>query len=329
MISPSWTPRTSSYAAAFPNEKNVFRVDAGRGGAHQRDGLGDIIAATFAAYLSLLACEQLRTDCAYTGMPVRLLAAVRVALGPKGEAVTALRTPPFADELGGLRVGTASDAGVPVATFPRWLLCPACRLLAPIRSHLFELDVDRYRPERSCYVHRSCLKSRKAEAIPVRFLLACKSGHLDDFPWAGDACYNSGLAIGAQLLFEGSEEIEPTPGLGLLPGQVTWLRADQRLPHIGWNEVRFERPSALTAGLPVQGCPFYHVHSFVCRPEDQRNVVATAEYGERFATIVRRESVFGVQFHPEKSSRDGLSLLKRFLALRGASRPDDVTCPAA
>jgi imidazole glycerol-phosphate synthase subunit HisH len=126
-----------------------------------------------------------------------------------------------------------------------------------------------------------------------------------------------GICLGMQLLFDGSEELEPTAGLGLLGGQVRWLRTDQRLPHIGWNEVRFERPSALTGGLPADGRPFYHVHSLAPRPDAAGDVVATTEYGERFATIVQRDNVAGVQFHPDKSSADGLRLLANFLALCG------------
>jgi glutamine amidotransferase len=122
-----------------------------------------------------------------------------------------------------------------------------------------------------------------------------------------------GICLGMQLLFDGSEELEPTAGLGLLPGQVMWLRTNQRLPHIGWNEVRFERRSTLTEGLPAGGCAFYHVHSLAPRPSEPGDVVGSTEYGERFATIVRRANVAGVQFHPEKSSRDGLRLLANFL----------------
>jgi glutamine amidotransferase len=126
-----------------------------------------------------------------------------------------------------------------------------------------------------------------------------------------------GICLGMQLLFDGSEEIEPTPGLGLLPGQVTWLKAEQRLPHIGWNEVRFERPSRLTEGLPPAGVPFYHVHSLAARPERAPDTVGTTEYGERFATIVENGNVAGVQFHPEKSSGHGLRLLANFVSRCG------------
>jgi glutamine amidotransferase len=121
-----------------------------------------------------------------------------------------------------------------------------------------------------------------------------------------------------QLLFEHSEELEPTPGLGVLPGRVTGIAAGRlRVPHIGWNEVRWERPSALTLGLPAYGCPFYHVHSYAARPKAEADVVGTTEYGERFATVVERDHVFGVQFHPEKSSRHGLELVGNFVRLCG------------
>ena len=123
-----------------------------------------------------------------------------------------------------------------------------------------------------------------------------------------------GICLGMQLLFDGSEELEGTAGLGLIAGEVTRLRAGGlRIPHIGWNEVRFERRPPLLANLPERGCPFYHVHSYAARPADQETVVGTTEYGERFATAVGRGSVFAVQFHPEKSSLNGLRMLDGFV----------------
>jgi glutamine amidotransferase len=132
-----------------------------------------------------------------------------------------------------------------------------------------------------------------------------------------------GICLGMQLLFEASEELEPTSGLGLLPGRVTALATGGlRVPHIGWNDVRLER------ACPLMQAPaaFYHVHSFAARPEDPEDIVATADYGERFATVVARGNVYGVQFHPEKSSLDGLALLAAFADLagarNGAGKPD-------
>jgi imidazole glycerol-phosphate synthase subunit HisH len=124
-----------------------------------------------------------------------------------------------------------------------------------------------------------------------------------------------GICLGMQLLFDRSEELGSTAGLGLIGGEVTWLdSAGLRIPHIGWNEVRFERSSPLTEGLRPGGAPFYHVHSLAPRPRDPADIVGSTEYGERFATIVAREQIRGVQFHPEKSSADGLRLLGNFVA---------------
>jgi glutamine amidotransferase len=130
---------------------------------------------------------------------------------------------------------------------------------------------------------------------------------------AGSGTPLLGICLGMQLLFESTTEHEGATGLGLLPGAVTALVAP-KLPHIGWNEVVFERPGALTEGLG-DAAAFYHVHSFVCRAAAEGDVVGRGDYGERFVSIVERGSVMGAQFHPEKSSRDGLALLRNFAAM--------------
>jgi glutamine amidotransferase len=128
-----------------------------------------------------------------------------------------------------------------------------------------------------------------------------------------------GICLGMQLLFESSTEHEGATGLGLLAGTVTRLDAPGlKVPHIGWNVVTFERESALIAGLG-DSAAFYHVHTFACRPQDQADVVGRGEYGERFVSLVERGNVMGAQFHPEKSSLDGLALLRNFVGARVAA----------
>jgi imidazole glycerol-phosphate synthase subunit HisH len=119
-----------------------------------------------------------------------------------------------------------------------------------------------------------------------------------------------GICLGMQLLFESSDEHDGAAGLGLLPGTVRYLNAP-KLPHIGWNLVSWERDSPLNEGLAGPRA-FYHVHSLAPQTDA---VLGWGEYGERFATVVGRDNVFGVQFHPEKSSADGLALLANFTRL--------------
>jgi imidazole glycerol-phosphate synthase subunit HisH len=128
-----------------------------------------------------------------------------------------------------------------------------------------------------------------------------------------------GICLGMQLLFEYSEEHAGAAGLALLAGTVTRLEAPGlKVPHIGWNRVTFARPSVLTGGLG-DAAAFYHVHSYACRPRDESDVVGRGEYGERFVSIVEHGNVMGAQFHPEKSSLDGLALLRNFTSARVAA----------
>jgi hypothetical protein len=110
----------------------------------------------------------------------RLLAAVRRVLGPQVER---LRIPPFVREEGANPMSAEGKIGVPVRPFPRWLRCVKCGLLAEYDSGLFDIQPSPYRPENTHFVHSNCEKGKKADAVPARFLLACRNGHLDDFPW--------------------------------------------------------------------------------------------------------------------------------------------------
>lgn len=140
-----------------------------------------------------------------------------------------------------------------------------------------------------------------------------------------------GSCMGMQLLFDSSDEHDRATGLGLLRGAVRRLEAGSlKLPHIGWNEVRWTRESPLVEGLPNPST-FYHVHSFVPHPDDAGDVLGVSDYGVEFVSVVARENVFGAQFHPEKSSTHGLALLRNFARIcareaggatrTGASRP--------
>jgi glutamine amidotransferase len=120
-----------------------------------------------------------------------------------------------------------------------------------------------------------------------------------------------GICLGLQLLFESSSELGGASGLSLLEGPVAALRAEGlKVPHIGWSPVRWKQESRLTEGIESE-TPFYFVHSFAPLPRDA-DLLGSAVYGERFGCAAERGNVFGVQFHPEKSSAAGLRLLANF-----------------
>ena len=120
-----------------------------------------------------------------------------------------------------------------------------------------------------------------------------------------------GICLGLQLLFDSTTELGGARGLGLLGGEVAELEAGGlKVPHIGWSPLRWERDSRLAEGIESE-TPFYFVHSFAPRI-GPGELLGSAEYGARFACAAERDNVFGVQFHPEKSSSAGLRLLSNF-----------------
>jgi glutamine amidotransferase len=122
-----------------------------------------------------------------------------------------------------------------------------------------------------------------------------------------------GICLGMQLLFESSTELGGAEGLGLLRGAVGPLDSDGlKIPQIGWNDVRWRPDNGFSDGLP-ECTAMYHVHSFAAKPADDSVVAGTAVYGSEFVTAVAQGRLFGVQFHPEKSSADGLALLGNFV----------------
>jgi glutamine amidotransferase len=120
-----------------------------------------------------------------------------------------------------------------------------------------------------------------------------------------------GICVGMQVLFEHQEEGN-TQGLGLLPGRVRSLVGPVKVPHMGWNRSRVVREGP--AGDLGDDPYVYFVHSYIAEPADEADIAAATHYGEEFPSIVVRNNVWGTQFHPEKSGRDGLEFIRRFVA---------------
>jgi len=120
-----------------------------------------------------------------------------------------------------------------------------------------------------------------------------------------------GVCVGMQMLFEESEEFGTTRGLGILPGKVRRFREDQLVPQVGWNSIRQCRAHPLFNGI-ANDAFFYFVHSYYCEPRDSETILGVTEYGSTYASVVARDNVAGVQFHPEKSQAMGLRMLANF-----------------
>lgn len=125
-----------------------------------------------------------------------------------------------------------------------------------------------------------------------------------------------GICLGLQLLFESSEEAPGVEGLGLLPGRILRLpeKKDLKIPHIGWNSLRFPYQGRLFQGI-AEGAYVYFVHSYYLQAKEPQIVKAETEYGTLIHASVERDNLFACQFHPEKSSEVGLKILQNFLEI--------------
>lgn len=125
-----------------------------------------------------------------------------------------------------------------------------------------------------------------------------------------------GICIGMQFLFDESEEMGQHQGLGLIPGRVVHFNINRpsplKIPHMGWNQLEHDGSHFLLQGVEP-GAYTYFVHSYHCVPEDPNWIVARTEYGRPFCAIVARENVYGIQFHPEKSHKIGLRIIRNFV----------------
>lgn len=123
-----------------------------------------------------------------------------------------------------------------------------------------------------------------------------------------------GICLGLQLLFERSDESDGVKGLGLLPGEILRIPGEPELkiPHIGWNSLKFPVRGRLFQGIPEDSY-VYFVHSYYLKAEDESIVTATTQYGTLIHASVEKDNIFACQFHPEKSSEVGLAILKNFI----------------
>ena len=147
----------------------------------------------------------------------------------------------------------------------------------------------------------ACMRALRASGLEV----ATKRAATDGRPFLG-------ICIGMQMLFDGSDESPGVAGLRVLRGRVTRLPANERLPQMGWNTLDIESGSRACAHLPDPAW-LYFVHSYAPEPTDAGVVAAWCDYGRRFAAAVEPGPVWATQFHPEKSGKVGLQLLRNFV----------------
>ncbi len=171
-------------------------------------------------------------------------------------------------------------------------------------------------PEEIAQVDALVLPGVGAFGDCVRSLAA--SGMWDDvLAWAKSERPFFGICVGYQMLFDASEEAPGEKGLGVFPGQVRKFsdRHGLKIPQIGWNTVKVLQPDApLLSGI-AEGDYVYFVHSYYAAPEDPSIIALETSYGDIFAAAVARGNLLATQFHPEKSQRAGLRMLKNFVAL--------------
>ena len=122
-----------------------------------------------------------------------------------------------------------------------------------------------------------------------------------------------GICLGLQVLFRSSEEAAQLHGLNVLPGIVSALPRNVKLPHMGWNQLEQRRESSLLAGIDA-GAYFYFAHSYAAL-DSNGTTVATCSHGAEFAAVIEHRNIFAVQFHPEKSGNPGARLLQNFLRI--------------
>ncbi len=121
-----------------------------------------------------------------------------------------------------------------------------------------------------------------------------------------------GICLGLQILFEKSEENKNVSGLSIFPGKVIKFKSKSiKIPHIGWNQILIKKRNRLLKNVKNNSF-FYFVHSFYVKPSDSKIISTITSYGENFVSSVSKDNIYGVQFHPEKSQKEGLKIIKNF-----------------
>ncbi|ADH98617.1 imidazole glycerol phosphate synthase subunit HisH [Salisediminibacterium selenitireducens] len=182
---------------------------------------------------------------------------------------------------------------------------------------------------RDCFLSEDPEELKKADCLILPGVGAFKDG-MDELgkrglvpfihEWIEDGKPLLGICLGMQLLFDESEENGPTKGLSVLPGKVKkFPGGDYKVPHMGWNELTFEQPAhPVLQGL--DGGHVYFVHSYFVVADRKEILIASAEYGgEQVTAVAGRDNVWGTQFHPEKSSVVGMTMLKNFVEYKGGA----------
>ena len=128
-----------------------------------------------------------------------------------------------------------------------------------------------------------------------------------------------GICIGMQFLFDSSDEMGNHAGLGLIPGRVTHFKPSEigeqlKIPHMGWNQIEHDATHPLLERVPNNAF-VYFVHSYYCVPNNQADIIAKTGYGRFFTSVVGRDNIYGLQFHPEKSQKHGLQILRNFVKM--------------
>lgn len=267
----------------------------------------------------------------------RLLAAVRRR---HGDQVAALCAPPEAPDLSPKRAAfeSANAPAVPTAVFPRWMRCTWCRRMAPVEQGLFKLEVNAYYPDQTRYVHASCSKpGKRPAAVPVRFVSACRRGHLDDFPWRAFVHYGKPVCDGILELNDHGltgDASDVTAKCGGCGASMTMAAAfgdralqptracTARRPHLHDSEASCEGP-AKTILLGASNFWFPVVFSAIALPERQDAVArAVAEHwgileGVPSAEILRYERTRP----PLKAALEGFADADLLRAMEDRRRP--------